>query len=250
MRIYGENMDTVKINKGNVKMIAHRGVSRLEKENACAAFVAAGNRSYFGVETDVHVTRDGRFVIIHDATTKRVSLDKVDLNVEESDYCDIEKVVLPDIDGSTHRRDIRIPLLEDYIEICKKYDKKCVLEIKFRLTEETLGRMLEEIGKCDYLSNVIFISFNLDNCIDVKRACPNNEVQWLYEGKPIDDELIRILTENRLDLDIFFGDLTKEGMELCRENGIKVNCWTCDDENNAERLVELGVDYITSNILE
>lgn len=243
-------MDTVKINKKNVKMVAHRGVSGLEKENTYPAFVAAGNRSYYGVETDVHVTKDGKFVIIHDSTTKRVSLDKIDLNVEQCDYCDIEKIVLPDVDGSTNRRDIRIPLLEDYIKICKKYDKKCVLEIKFRFTEETLGRMIDEIKSYGYLDNVIFISFNLDNCIDVKRACPDNEVQWLYEGKQVDDELIKTLTENKLDLDIFFGDLTKDGMELCRKNGIKVNCWTCDDEDNAAKLVDFGVDYITSNILE
>lgn len=59
-------MDTIKIDKNNVKLIAHRGVSGIERENTAAAFVAAGNRSYYGIETDVHVTKDGKFVIIHD----------------------------------------------------------------------------------------------------------------------------------------------------------------------------------------
>ena len=67
-------MDTVKLqNKGNCEMIAHRGVSGIELENTCAAFVAAGNRSYFGIETDVHRTADGQYVIIHDDTTTRVT---------------------------------------------------------------------------------------------------------------------------------------------------------------------------------
>ena len=44
-------MDTIKINRGNTRMIAHRGVSGLETENSIPAFVAAGNRSYYGVET-------------------------------------------------------------------------------------------------------------------------------------------------------------------------------------------------------
>ena len=39
-------------------------------------------------------------------------------------------------------------------------------------------------------------------------------------------------------------------VELCHENGIKVNVWTCDHTNRAAKLVEWGVDYITSNILE
>ena len=43
-------------------MVAHRGVSKLERENTMPAFVAAGNRSYYGIETDIHITRDGRFI--------------------------------------------------------------------------------------------------------------------------------------------------------------------------------------------
>ena len=78
-------MDTIKLNK-NVKMIAHRGLSGLERENTYPAFVAAGNRSYYGVETDVHVTKDKKFVIIHDETTARVSQNAVDINVEENNY--------------------------------------------------------------------------------------------------------------------------------------------------------------------
>ena len=65
-------MDTIKIQKNQVKMVAHRGVSGLELENTCAAFVAAGNRSYFGVETDVHVTKDGKFVITADRFTNQM----------------------------------------------------------------------------------------------------------------------------------------------------------------------------------
>ena len=75
-------MDTIKIETNGVKMIAHRGLSGIERENTCPAFVAAGNRSYYGVETDVHVTKDGKFVIIHDETTERITLGKYDINVE------------------------------------------------------------------------------------------------------------------------------------------------------------------------
>ena len=42
-------MDTIHIDSRGVKMVAHRGVSGLEKENTASAFVAAGNRSYFGI---------------------------------------------------------------------------------------------------------------------------------------------------------------------------------------------------------
>ena len=62
-------MNTIKINMQNKKIVAHRGASRLEKENTLAAFIAAGNRSYYGIECDIHRTADGRYVVIHDETT-------------------------------------------------------------------------------------------------------------------------------------------------------------------------------------
>ena len=91
-------MKTIKINKEHVQMIAHRGLSGLEKENTCAAFVAAGNReSYFGIETDVHRTADGQFVVFHDDNTARVGVDS--LVIEDSSFETLRKVQLTDIDG-------------------------------------------------------------------------------------------------------------------------------------------------------
>lgn len=68
-------MNTIKIKSDSVKIIAHRGLSGLERENTYPAFVAAGNRSYFGIETDIHKTKDGKFIIIHDHNHRmRISL--------------------------------------------------------------------------------------------------------------------------------------------------------------------------------
>ncbi len=66
-------MNTVKINNGRTKMIAHRGVCGLERENTYPAFIAAGNRSYYGIETDIQVMKDGNFVAMHDDNLWRVS---------------------------------------------------------------------------------------------------------------------------------------------------------------------------------
>ena len=65
--------DTVRLSSGTCRFVAHRGLSGLETENTCAAFLAAGLRGYWGIETDVHPTADGRFVCCHDADLRRVS---------------------------------------------------------------------------------------------------------------------------------------------------------------------------------
>ena len=242
-------MDTIKINSNGVKMVAHRGLSGLEKENTCSAFVAAGNRSYFGIETDVHVTKDGKFVVIHDDTSERISLGKYNINVEENNYSDIEQIILPDVDETEYRNDIRIPLLKEYIHICKKYEKICVLEIKNHMEKHLIEKMIDEIKELEYIDNVVFISFDFENCINVRKILPENEVQFL-ESYEITKELIEKLCEYNLDIDIYYKSLREGDVELLHSKGIKVNCWTCDDKYDAEKLVSYGVDFITSNILE
>ena len=241
--------DTVKINRKHVKMVAHRGLSGLERENTCPAFVAAGNRSYFGVETDVHVTADGKFVIIHDESTSRVSNREVEINVEKSTWDEISKVVLPDRDGTTIRQDIRVPSLAEYIHICKKYGKICVLELKNAFIKEDIERMIAEIDSLEYLNGVIFISFDFNNCVILRSLLEENDIQWLTYDE-ITEEMVAKLKDNRLNIDVHHSRLNTETVKLLHDNGISINCWTCDNAERAEELVSLGVDFITTNILE
>ena len=242
-------MDTIKINKGAVKMVAHRGASGLERENTVPAFVAAGNRSYFGVETDIHRTADGKYVVIHDETTSRVTRGAANINVEENPYDAVKDLVLPDKDGTTMRQDIRIPLLAEYIHICKKYDKVCVLELKNAFNKEEIREIVAIIREYDYLDKVIFISFVLTNCLTLRELLPQQPVQWLTSNG-LTSELMKTLVEQRLGLDSYYKVLTQEVIDALHAEGLEVNCWTVDDPEWAEKLVAMGVDYITTNILE
>lgn len=239
-------MDTIKVEHGNVRMVAHRGVSGLEMENTCAAFVAAGNRSYYGIETDVHVTADKQIAVIHDNNTKRIS--GTDLCVEESTLEQLQAIPLYDRVSDTSRTDLRIPVLADYINICKRYGKISVLELKSRMEPEDIALIVKIIKELDYLDNVIFISFSWENLIDLKALVPDQKAQFLT-GE-CTEELIQKLVENRLDLDISYPGLTKELVDRLHANHIEINCWTVDQKEDAERLISWGVDYITSNILE
>ena len=242
-------MDTIKIEGRKPKMIAHRGLSGIERENTYPAFVAAGNRSYYGIETDVHVTADGKFVVIHDETVERVSLGAYNVNVETSPFDALKDIVLPDLDGSTSRRDIKIPSLADYISICKKYGKKCVLELKSRFATADIVKMVEEIKELDYLDSMIFISFSYENCTALRAILPNATIQFLT-GEPMNDEILKKLTDHKLDLDILYTKINREWVEKLHSLGIRINVWTCDSKEHAQALAAMGVDFITSNILE
>ncbi|MBQ8828352.1 MAG: hypothetical protein IJZ90_04375 [Clostridia bacterium] len=240
-------MDTVKLsNKGQTKMIAHRGLRGIETENTNAAFVAAGNRSYYGIETDVHRTSDGKFVIIHDDTTLRVS--GKDYTVEKTDFDTLRSLQLYDKDSKLSRSDLKLPELSEYIRICERYKKECILELKNEFSEDDIYRIIHIIEKETYLDHVTFISFSLDNLLIVKKKYPYQPAQLLCGKLP--DSLIEVIKENNIDVDIHYSYLTDKLYSKLRRHGLKINCWTCDSTDDAKKLIEMGVDYITTNILE
>ena len=252
-------LSTIKFDKKNAKVIAHRGLSSFETENTVAAFIAAGNHSYYGIETDVHKTRDGKFIITHDDDMKRISGD--DLVVEETDFetlrnCKLYAVKAGVQDGDAtvlsdkKRADLVPPSLGEYIEICKKYSKVAVLEIKNLMEREDVEKIIEIIDEMDYLDKTIFISFSIDNLIFVKEKNEDLVCQFLTYKQEILDEKMPTIIKYKMDLDLFYGLITKELVDKTHARGAKINAWTPGNVKEGERLASIGVDYITSNFLE
>lgn len=227
-------------------MVAHRGLSGIERENTNAAFVAAGNRSHYGIETDVVKTADGKFVLNHDGDLKRVSGE--DVVVGKSSLAQVQSVILADTDGNRDRQDLRTPELGNYIKICKRYDKEAVLELKDPFTQEDIRQIIDIIKGYDYLERVTFISFHYENLLLVRNLEPKQSAQFLERA--LTHQLIARCAADKLDVDIKYTALTPENIKAAHAAGLQVNCWTVDNPEVAETLALWGVDYITSNILE
>ena len=239
-------MDTVKFEKKNVKIVAHRGLSGIETENTNAAFIAAANRSYFGIETDIRVTRDGRFAVSHDSTLERVG--GLDVSICDRKLDELSELRLLDKDGARDRSDLRVTCLENYLKICKRYSKHAVLEIKNVMTDEQIDAVIATVAEYDYLDSLTFISFYYDNLTAIRRRLPKQSVQFLF-SKPT-DEIIDRLIADRIDVDIHHAALTAELIERFHAAGLTVNCYTVDNPERGEELALMGIDMITSNILE
>ena len=241
-------MDTLHLAAPKPRMIAHRGLSGIEMENTCSAFVAAGNRSYFGIETDVHVTADGQFIIIHDDTTKRVGLD--DLSVEKSTFETLRSLRLCDRDGKRGRKDLVLPSLPEYTQICKKYEKVSVLELKNHMQPQDIDRIIQQIEQEGWLAQTIFISFDLSNMIHIREKLPQQKAQYLIEQGAVWPDVLDALSRYNLDLDSDYNLLSQERIQDVHQLGRQVNAWTVDDIKDAQRLIAWGIDYITTNIIE
>lgn len=239
-------MNTIKIEKSNTLIIAHRGLSGLEAENTAAAFVAAGNRSYYGIETDIHRTGDDKIIVNHDMDLKRIAGENIP--VEEVSFDVIQSVIHFDKDGTRDRIDLRSPSLPNYLNICKKYEKHSVIELKSEFTEEEIAQIIDIVKTGYDLENVTFISFKYDNLLKIRQALPEQSVQFLF--CEVTDEIVENVIRDKMDVDVMHPALNAENIKRFHDAGLKVNCWTVDTKERAEKLIELGVDFITTNILE
>lgn len=238
-------MDTIRIQHGGTKMVAHRGLSGIEPENSLVAFVAAGNRSYYGIETDVHVTADGQYILTHDSNMRRMT--GTDAVAEQTDFATLRALRLLDKDG-TVRDDLMPPTLREYIRVCARYGKTPVLELKEAMPPEHIAGILRVLEEERYAAQTVVISFCWDNLAHVRALSPTQRVQFLT-GE-CDAALIERLKQYRFGLDIAQAAVTRELVETLHANGVEINCWMVDNPDRAAELVGFGVDYITSNILE
>lgn len=240
--------NTIKLeDKGHTLIIAHRGLCGLEPENTNAAFIAAGNRSYYGIEADVHKTADGKYVIMHDANTLRMSGD--DIEISKATYETLRSLRLKQKDGVRGRTDLRIPSLEEYLGICKYYGKKAILELKDDFTAEDVDEICRTVEQLAYMEGTVFISFKLNNLLLLKERNPDQSAQYLVE-KDIDDALIQEMADRKMGIDAFQYKFTEEIIQKCRAAGVETNAWTVNNPDMARKLMDWGIDYITTNILE
>ena len=240
--------NTIKLeNKGHTQIIAHRGMSGLEPENTHAAFVAAGNRSYYGIEADVHKTADRKFVIMHDGNTLRMSGD--DIEISKATFETLRGLRLNQKDGKRGRTDLRIPSMEEYLEICKYYGKKAILELKDEFTAEDIEEIIRVGEALAYMEHIVFISFKMKNLLLLRERRPEQTVQYLVDYD-IDDALLQELADRNMGLDMRDERYTEEILRKCQEKGVETNAWTVNDPDMARKLIDWGINYITSNILE
>lgn len=239
-------METLKIEKQNVRMIAHRGLSGLESENTIEAFVAAANRSYYGIECDIHITKDHEFVVIHDYDTKRVS--HQNLVIKDSLYQELLEINLYDYLYENPQPFRKIPRLQDYLEVCKKYEKVAIIELKPRFTMDQIKKLLKILDEYNYLSQSIIISFDLENLINLRKI--NKELSLQYLIKDFDQEALDNCRKHKFDINLNYQNLSLEIVKKFHKYHIKVNTYTVNNPIVALMLVTWNVDFITTNILE
>ena len=134
-------------------LLIHRGLAKKNfKENTISAFQYCFKKKY-GIETDIHCTKDNKLVCFHDFNLK--SKFKINKSLKSINYQDLLKI--------SKSKKQPIPLLKDLIKLSKN-KRFLMLEIKPLFNKENLKILLKEIER---LQNYSLTSFNEKNIINL-----------------------------------------------------------------------------------
>ena len=142
--------------------LIHRGIgSKKYKENLLNSFNQSFKKGY-GIETDIHATKDDQFICFHDFTLQRIF--KKNLSIKNLKYSKIKEI--------SKKINKPIPLLKDLLESSKnKYS--LYIEIKPIFSKLLLKKLLKETSK---FKNSVFISFKHENIYNLLKIKKNTKV--------------------------------------------------------------------------
>jgi len=223
--------------------IAHRGASGYAPENTFAAFRRAIAMGVGFIETDLQLSRDARFVAIHDSTVNRTTNGQG--AVHELTLADLRKLDAGSWFGSEFAGE-RIPTLEEILEFARKHDVVFYLEMKPSGSwggEHALISALRESGE---IARTVVISFDPAILLNVRKIEPTLMTGLLYEGQ-ISDPLHSAIEIGARQLAVRGDLITPRLLKEARERDLQVVCWTVNHPAHMRLLAEAGIDGIISD---
>ena len=225
-------------------VIAHRGASSEAPENTLAAFRLALAQGCDAIELDIHLSRDCRVVVCHDAAIDRTTNGSgaiADMTAEEIQSYDA---------GSWYGEGFakeRLPLLDEVLDLVPAA-VEINIEIKSHEHPEVIPTLLALLESRHRLDSVFFSSFGHDCLLRLKRESSSARIGLLYNTDEVDypSFFARNHTEG-YSLHPHHACVDKVYVEAAGQQGLKVYPWTVDAPERMQELVAAGVSGIITD---
>ena len=225
------------LNAQQTQVIAHRGFWKTDgsAQNSLASLVKADSIRCYGSELDVWLTADEHLVVNHDAIFKGVDIEKASEAVCTAVRLD---------NGES------LPTLRQYFDRARELQTRLVLELKPHKSPERETRAIELITELvqeyGYENRMEYISFSPHAVKEFIRLAPQGTPVYYLNG----DQPPHVLKKwGCAGPDYHYQTLLKQPdwIEESHRLGMKVNAWTVNRTEDMRRLIQLGVDFITTN---
>jgi len=221
---------------------AHRGDSANAPENTLAGFKRAFELGVQWTELDIHPSRDGALMVIHDDTLDRTTNGAgpvSDLTADALRRLDAGSWFAPEFAGE------RIPLLEEVFALAASCDTRINVEIKaFPKGFDVAQRLVKLLRASGRDKQYLVSSFELEPLLEVRALDPEITLACIGRGGEI------LPAARRLGIPWIHAEQRTVDAALiaeAHESGIRVNAWVIDDPAELPRWRALGVDKICSN---
>ena len=231
-----------------MKIYAHRGASGTHPENTLPAFKEAAQLDIHGVELDVHLTKDGELVVIHDETIDRTSNGSgyiKDLTMADLRAFDFGSWFSADFAG------VSIPTLEEVLKVYQGSNHHVNIELKSDVfAYEGMGeKVLHVIEDLNMANRVVISSFDHEAVRDFKRMAPHIEVAILTMEVLVDAyDYARFIPADALHIHLPTANrkMTKEALL----KGAIIRVFTVNETEYALALQQIGVHAIFTDYPE
>ena len=239
---------------------AHRGASLIAPENTLEAFRLAARSGAGGLELDIHMTSDGRIVVIHDDSVDRTT---------EGEGC-VRHMTLPEIQsldagyrftsdgGNTYPyrgQGVQVPELGQVLREFPGHkvnidikEAQPSVEVALLETIENAGagdRVLVVSGMPAVVKRVRELSEN-----SISTGASRQEIRDFYRLSRLHLEFLVHPPYDALQVPVEYGRrkvVTPRLVNAAHDRGVRVDVWTIDEPGEMHRLLDLGVDVIMTN---
>lgn len=229
-----------------VKVIGHRGSKGTLPENSLAGFQKTLEVGADGIELDVHRTKDGKIVVMHDETINRTTNGRG--LIKEMTLHELQKYHLKNMDGTISEE--KIPTLNEVLDLVKMYPE-AIVNIELKMHRVYYPGLEEEVLKlvaAHKLTNqIIYSSFHLPTVVRLKNIDPNTQVSLLIQ-QPI-PHLFDYVQLFQLDGINPSKKLYETERELFHDCG-KIRLWKVNEEKDIRESLMWEIDSIITDFPE
>lgn len=216
-----------------ILVMGHRGAAGIEPENTMRSFEKAVALGVDWIEMDVHLTKDGHLVVIHD--------DRVDRTTNGRGL--VHEMTLKEIQTLDAGKGERVPLLREILSAFRDRPVKMQVELKAEGTAQAVVDLLEKMG---LVGKVRLTCGNLARLCEVKRLNPDVETGAIF-GKPTTDCCEQTKAVGAVALGIEFHHMNAYWVQKAHSMGLQVTPWCPDTPEDLRAMIALQPDRICTN---
>lgn len=221
---------------------AHRGYGAKYPENTLLAFDKAVSSGALAVELDVHKTKDGKLVVIHDENVKR-TFNGSGL-IKDMTLCQLKSLTCNNADYSDSKL-CRIPTLSEVLELIGNYDITINIEIKTDIIhyENIEEDILKTIADYNLEDKIIISSFNFKS-LEICRALNSKIRLGVLFHTPHKDIIEFAKKINAYSLHPYVKLVTSSLIDEGHKHNLKIYTYTVNSPSVASSLEEVNCDGI------